>query len=238
MTEYIAGARSRLRAAAKLVVAYHAACSLQHGQKIIDAPKALLRRAGFEVRTPAESHLCCGSAGIYNLLQPRSPAKLRDRKVANIARLKPDVIAAGNIGCITQIGSGTTIPSCTSSSCWTGRRRPEARRDCLRDFWPLVSRFRGAGASTMSFQGFGPKALPFLKALGFHQTKEWFEANRATYESDLKTPLGDLVEDLTASFAKRRFRSRATAKARCFAFIATCGFRRTRAPTRPTRALP
>ncbi len=94
----------------RLVVAYHAACSLQHGQKIVDPPKALLRRAGFDVRSIPEGHLCCGSAGTYNILQPEIANALRDRKVANIARVKPDVIAAGNIGCITQIGSATVTP--------------------------------------------------------------------------------------------------------------------------------
>jgi glycolate oxidase iron-sulfur subunit len=94
----------------RLSVAYHAACSLQHGQKIVDAPKALLRRAGFDVRSIPEQHLCCGSAGTYNILQPAIAAALRDRKVANIARVKPDVIAAGNIGCIAQIASASPTP--------------------------------------------------------------------------------------------------------------------------------
>ena len=94
----------------KLVVAYHAACSLQHGQKILEPPKALLRRAGFEVRNPAEAHICCGSAGTYNILQPEMAGALRARKVANIERLKPDVVAAGNIGCLSQIASGTEVP--------------------------------------------------------------------------------------------------------------------------------
>jgi glycolate oxidase iron-sulfur subunit len=94
----------------RLVVAYHAACSLQHGQKIVDPPKALLRRAGFDVRSIPEAHLCCGSAGTYNILQPEIANALRGRKVANIARVKPDVIAAGNIGCIAQIGSATATP--------------------------------------------------------------------------------------------------------------------------------
>jgi glycolate oxidase iron-sulfur subunit len=93
-----------------LVVAYHAACSLQHAQNIVDPPKALLRRAGFVVRSIPEAHLCCGSAGTYNILQPEIANALRDRKVANIARVKPDVIAAGNIGCIAQIASGTSTP--------------------------------------------------------------------------------------------------------------------------------
>ena len=93
-----------------LTVAYHAACSLQHGQKVVHAPKDLLSKFGFVVKDVAEGHLCCGSAGTYNILQPAIADRLRDRKVANIERLQPDVIAAGNIGCITQIASGTTIP--------------------------------------------------------------------------------------------------------------------------------
>jgi glycolate dehydrogenase iron-sulfur subunit len=93
-----------------LTVAYHAACSLQHGQKVTVQPKALLRAAGFAVREPAEGHLCCGSAGTYNIMQPEISAKLRERKVKNIERTAPQVIAAGNIGCITQIAGGTGIP--------------------------------------------------------------------------------------------------------------------------------
>jgi glycolate oxidase iron-sulfur subunit len=95
---------------AGLRVAYHAACSLQHGQKVRTAPKALLAKAGFTVLEPAEGHLCCGSAGTYNILQPEIAGKLRDRKVANIERTQPQIIAAGNIGCMTQIGGGTSIP--------------------------------------------------------------------------------------------------------------------------------
>jgi glycolate oxidase iron-sulfur subunit len=110
VTEYLGGLDLAFGKAAKLVVAYHSACSMQHGQKITDAPKLLLRRAGFTVRDVPEGHICCGSAGTYNLLQPEIAGRLRARKVANIARVKPDVIATGNIGCITQIGSGTTIP--------------------------------------------------------------------------------------------------------------------------------
>jgi glycolate oxidase iron-sulfur subunit len=93
-----------------LTVAYHAACSLQHGQKVVHAPKDLLCKLGFVVKDVAEGHLCCGSAGTYNILQPDLANRLRDRKVANIERLTPDVIAAGNIGCMTQIASGTAIP--------------------------------------------------------------------------------------------------------------------------------
>jgi glycolate oxidase iron-sulfur subunit len=89
-----------------LVVAYHSACSLQHGQQIKDQPKKLLKAAGFTVRDVPEGHICCGSAGVYNILQPEIAGQLRARKVKNIARTKPDVIAAGNIGCLTQIGAG------------------------------------------------------------------------------------------------------------------------------------
>ncbi|WP_416356974.1 glycolate oxidase subunit GlcF [Aureimonas phyllosphaerae] len=92
------------------VVAYHSACSMQHGQKISQAPKVLLAQAGFTVRDVPEGHLCCGSAGTYNILQPEISARLRDRKVANIERIHPDIIATGNIGCMTQIGSATAIP--------------------------------------------------------------------------------------------------------------------------------
>jgi glycolate oxidase iron-sulfur subunit len=93
-----------------LVVAYHSACSMQHGQKITTLPKQLLAQAGFTVKDVPEGHLCCGSAGTYNLLQPEIAAQLRDRKVANIESTRPQAIASGNIGCITQIATGTAIP--------------------------------------------------------------------------------------------------------------------------------
>ncbi|MBE7184151.1 MAG: glycolate oxidase subunit GlcF [Methylobacterium mesophilicum] len=93
-----------------ITVAYHSACSMQHGQKITMAPKALLKAAGFAVREPAEGHLCCGSAGTYNILQPEIAAELKARKVRNIERTQADLIATGNIGCITQIASGTMLP--------------------------------------------------------------------------------------------------------------------------------
>ncbi|MCA3559614.1 MAG: glycolate oxidase subunit GlcF [Aestuariivirga sp.] len=93
-----------------LRLAYHSACSMQHGQKIRTEPQRLLRRAGFTVMEVPEGHLCCGSAGTYNILQPELASKLRDRKVANIESLSPEAIATGNIGCITQIGLGTGIP--------------------------------------------------------------------------------------------------------------------------------
>ena len=93
-----------------LTVAYHAACSLQHGQKIKTFPKDLLKRAGFKIVEPSDPHLCCGSAGTYNLMQPEISGQLKARKVRTLEAKKPDVIAAGNIGCMMQIGSGTGIP--------------------------------------------------------------------------------------------------------------------------------
>ncbi|UWQ28295.1 glycolate oxidase subunit GlcF [Leisingera sp. M523] len=93
-----------------LTVAYHAACSLQHGQQIKTHPKTLLRRAGFTVVEPADSHLCCGSAGTYNLMQPEISTELKARKVKTLEAKQPDLIAAGNIGCMMQIGSGTELP--------------------------------------------------------------------------------------------------------------------------------
>ncbi|MEW2919441.1 glycolate oxidase subunit GlcF [Ruegeria sp. ANG10] len=93
-----------------LTVAYHAACSLQHGQQIKTHPKTLLKKAGFTVLEPTDSHLCCGSAGTYNLMQPEISGQLKKRKVKTLEAKKPDLIAAGNIGCMMQIGSGTDIP--------------------------------------------------------------------------------------------------------------------------------
>jgi len=93
-----------------LRVAYHAACSLQHGQQVKTAPKTLLKRAGFEVVEPEDAHLCCGSAGTYNLLQPAIASVLQTRKVATLEARAPQVIAAGNIGCMVQIGGATKVP--------------------------------------------------------------------------------------------------------------------------------
>ncbi len=93
-----------------LVVAYHAACSLQHGQRVTRQPKELLTRLGFAVRDIPDGHLCCGSAGTYNILQADIARRLRDLKVRTIERVRPDVIAAGNLGCITQIATGTAVP--------------------------------------------------------------------------------------------------------------------------------
>jgi glycolate oxidase iron-sulfur subunit len=93
-----------------MTVAYHSACSMQHGQKITRQPKELLARAGFVVKEPREGHLCCGSAGTYNILQPEISARLRDRKVKNIEATGAALVATGNIGCITQIASAAKLP--------------------------------------------------------------------------------------------------------------------------------
>ncbi len=113
----------------KLSVTYHSACSLQHGQKITTLPKELLARAGFAVKDVPEGHLCCGSAGTYNLLQPEIAGQLKARKLANIARTAPDAIAAGNIGCMAQLASGTATPVLHTVELldWaTGGPRPES----------------------------------------------------------------------------------------------------------------
>tara|TARA_B110000908_G_C10195967_1_gene422908 strand:- start:778 stop:1452 length:675 start_codon:yes stop_codon:yes gene_type:complete len=98
------------RPAEGMVVAYHAACSLQHGQQIKTHPKTLLKKAGFTIVEPKDSHLCCGSAGTYNLMQPEISQQLKKRKVQTLEAKNPDVIAAGNIGCMMQIGSASKVP--------------------------------------------------------------------------------------------------------------------------------
>ncbi|MCL2713955.1 MAG: glycolate oxidase subunit GlcF [Alphaproteobacteria bacterium] len=112
ITEYVAGLELEpVMRHPELVIAYHSSCSLQHGQKVAHVPKDLLSKCGFIVKDVPESHLCCGSAGTYNILQPELADRLRDRKIANIASVKPDMIAAGNIGCMVQIaGSAMQIP--------------------------------------------------------------------------------------------------------------------------------
>ncbi|MBB4288599.1 glycolate oxidase iron-sulfur subunit [Rhizobium leguminosarum] len=110
VTEYLATLDLPAHMPKGVTVAYHSACSMQHGQRITLAPKQLLKAAGFAVRDPAEGHLCCGSAGTYNIMQPEISAALKARKVKNIEATKADVIATGNIGCITQIATGTGIP--------------------------------------------------------------------------------------------------------------------------------
>ena len=99
-----------MTAARALTVAYHPACALQHGQGVTEAPKRLLAAAGFTVKTPVDAHLCCGSAGTYNILQPVIAGQLGDRKVQTLEQLKADVIATGNIGCATQIGVRAKTP--------------------------------------------------------------------------------------------------------------------------------
>ena len=111
-----------------LRVAYHSACSLQHGQRVTDAPKTLLRKAGFTVVEPAEPHLCCGSAGTYNIMQPEIAGRLRARKLQNLHKTRPDIIAAGNVGCLTQL-AGDGIPTVHTIELldWmAGGRRPAA----------------------------------------------------------------------------------------------------------------
>lgn len=113
-------------------VAYHSACSMQHGQRLDAGPKALLAAVGFEVLDVPEGHLCCGSAGTYNILQPEIAAALRDRKLANIALTQPDIVATGNIGCITQLSSGCSVPVVHTAELldWaTGGPRPKSFAD-------------------------------------------------------------------------------------------------------------
>jgi len=110
VSELLADADLPLGDGRGLTVAYHAACSLQHGQKVTEQPKRLLAAVGYLVRTPIEQHLCCGSAGTYNIVQPEIAGQLGDRKVANLGRLGADVIATGNIGCAMQIGQRAAIP--------------------------------------------------------------------------------------------------------------------------------
>ncbi len=110
ISEYLMRLEMPAAPARGISVAYHSACSMQHGQGIEREPKELLARAGFEVRDVPEGHLCCGSAGTYNLLQPEIATRLRDRKVENIEKTAADLVATGNIGCLVQIGQGTQIP--------------------------------------------------------------------------------------------------------------------------------
>ena len=116
---------------------YHSACSLQHGQRVTEEPKALLRTAGFKVAEAAEPHLCCGSAGTYNLLQPEIAGRLRERKLGNIARTGPDVIAAGNIGCITQL-SGRRAGRAHGAVARLDDRRAETARARLKRLLVLL----------------------------------------------------------------------------------------------------
>jgi glycolate oxidase iron-sulfur subunit len=111
VTEFLAGIDlPAADAAGGRTVAYHSACSMQHGQKIVRQPKDLLRKAGFRVVEPREGHLCCGSAGTYNIMQPEIAGRLRDRKVKNLAATGADIVATGNIGCMTQIADRAGMP--------------------------------------------------------------------------------------------------------------------------------
>jgi glycolate oxidase iron-sulfur subunit len=111
VTEFLAGvALPDVNNAPALRIAYHSACSLQHGQNIKTGPQKLLRAAGFKVVDVPEGHLCCGSAGTYNILQSAISDRLLERKVRNINSVQPQAIATGNIGCITQIGRAMDVP--------------------------------------------------------------------------------------------------------------------------------
>jgi glycolate oxidase iron-sulfur subunit len=147
ISEYLATLPlKRDREAVALVVAYHAACSLQHGQKITRQPKDLLSGLGLIVKDVPDGHLCCGSAGTYNFLQPDIARRLRARKVGTIERLRPDVIAAGNLGCITQIAAGTELPAVHTVELidWaTGGPRPPT----LRELRPPAATQASAAAS-------------------------------------------------------------------------------------------
>jgi len=128
ITEYLLEVYAPSRPAPNLTVAYHAACSLQHGQKITAAPKTLLRKAGFTVVEPKDPHLCCGSAGTYNIMQPDIATALRRRKLDTLKAKSPDLIAAGNIGCLTQLaGDGVPTVHTVELLDWmAGGSKPEA----------------------------------------------------------------------------------------------------------------
>jgi len=94
----------------KYKIAYHSACSMQHGQKVHEQPINLIKKTGNEVIEIPEGHICCGSAGTYNLLQSDIASDLLKGKIKNIEKIKPEIISTGNVGCITQISTGTNIP--------------------------------------------------------------------------------------------------------------------------------
>jgi glycolate oxidase iron-sulfur subunit len=150
-----------------LTLAYHSACSMQHGQKITTTPKTLLKAAGFTVKDVPQGHLCCGSAGTYNIMQPQIARQLRDRKVANIESTKPELIATGNIGCMTQIGTGTDIPIIhTVQLLELGLWRAHARRADRADARP-----RGEGSparAKLDASGGVERALGFCGKQGRH----------------------------------------------------------------------
>ena len=134
--------------AVPLAVAYHDACSLQHAQKIRSRPRALLRAAGFEVRDVPEGHFCCGSAGAYNMLQPEMAEALGHRKAAHIESTGAAAVAAGNLGCLAQLGRFTGLPMLHTAELldWaTGGALPEALRGL--DLPDTVVRTRSAAMS-------------------------------------------------------------------------------------------
>jgi glycolate oxidase iron-sulfur subunit len=132
VSEYFAGLDLPAAEPTGLTVAYHSACSMQHGQRVVREPKQLLARAGFIVKDVPEGHLCCGSAGTYNMMQPEIATRLRDRKAANIEKTAPDVVATGNVGCMVQIAQATRIPIVHTVELldWAyGGPKPEALKD-------------------------------------------------------------------------------------------------------------
>ncbi len=138
ITEALAsiGLPPRVAGVPQLAVAYHSACSMQHGQKVDAEPRRLLAIVGFEVREIAEGHLCCGSAGTYNVLQPEIAGRLRERKLANVARTQAAVVATGNVGCITQLaaGEGPPVVHTVELLDWaTGGPPPQALQPAGRD---------------------------------------------------------------------------------------------------------
>ena len=149
-------------------VGYHSACSLQHGQKVTALPAQLLKKAGFKVVLPAEGHLCCGSAGTYNILQPQIAEQLKERKVQNFEAISPDVIAAGNIGCMMQIDGRDGHSN-----------RPYGRIARLGNWWSLAKANFTAG----NFPG-GIRALPkFPNFWGLYSARQktpGFPANSVT----------------------------------------------------------
>ncbi|MEL6622455.1 MAG: heterodisulfide reductase-related iron-sulfur binding cluster, partial [Pseudomonadota bacterium] len=126
----------QLKPVPRFKIAYHSACSMQHGQQIKELPFELLRKAGFDVTPVPEGHICCGSAGTYNLMQPELAGRLQQRKVRNIESVAPDLVAAGNLGCMIQIGQATDVPIVHTVELldWaTGGDVPEAIEPLVKD---------------------------------------------------------------------------------------------------------
>jgi glycolate oxidase iron-sulfur subunit len=110
ISEFLMEIELKPRPVPQFRVAYHSACSLQHGQQVTEEPKQLLKKVGFKVLDVPEGYLCCGSAGTYNMFQAETADKLRDRKVRRIKSINPDLVAGGNIGCIVQLVEALGIP--------------------------------------------------------------------------------------------------------------------------------